>query len=972
VNFSRVILAAVFGSGALFGAEVTLSGRTFTVPDGFTVELAAGTTGVQRPVSACFDDQGRLFVTESSGSNEAPDKQLLNPTHRVLCLADRDGDGIFEHSTVFAEKVMFPQGCLWHQGSVYVAAPPSIWKFTDTNGDGVADQREEWFKGGTLTGCANDIHGPHLGPDGYIYWTKGAFSEQTHTLGNGRVLKDKAAHIYRARPDGSGLDVIMHGGMDNPVEIAFTPEGETLFSSTFIDFTQPGFRDGIAHAIYGGVYGKESDVIEDGRVTRTGPDLFHPFYQAGPAAECGLMRYEGDGLGAEFRDNLFATSFNLHKVTRHILRAKGATYASTESDFLITEDPDFHPTDVLQDADGSLLVVDTGGWYKLCCPSSQLVKPDVLGAIYRVKRVGASALGSTELTVRRKALVQPPSMSNTLPARLKQAVWKQDPAQAAWFREVIQQRAARPDESSQAAEIRVAAEGLGRLRDATSIPLLLQVSGGTTDEFLTHSVILALIEIADPLATRVGLSMRAPGAQRAALIALDQMEGSTLKPAETVRFLSAADAPLQKAASWILGRHPEWGGDLAGWYRQQLLTPAGAADRTAALAQLRILARDPAGQQLLADTLDQPGFAADARNAALGVMAEAGLKDPPAAWIQGVRSVLNRHPDGGAEGLREAIQAARTMSRDESVQKALHGLARQLELPAPLRLEALAALPAGGNLDSADFAFARSQLSADQAPPVRVNAAGLLARAKLSPEQLGLLSGDLKVAGPLELTKLVGAFDSGGDEILGRQMVSALRESKSARALTPGQLKPHFAKFPESTQVEAGKFLDELNADAAQQSVHLETLLKEVQQLGGDVRRGQTVFNGAKAACASCHRIGYLGGNVGPELTKIGEVRSERDLLEALIYPNASFVRSYEPTTVVLNDGEEINGIIRRETESEITLVTGPAAEQRLARSLVKELRPGTVSIMPGGFDQALSRQELADLLVFVKNVRWR
>src|SRR5262249_51028206 len=50
---------------------------------------------------------------------------------------------------------------------------------------------------------------------------------------------------------------------------------------------------------------------------------------------------------------------------------------------------DFHPTDVKEDADGSLLVIDTGGWYKLCCPTSQLHKPDVLGAIYRVRKTGA-------------------------------------------------------------------------------------------------------------------------------------------------------------------------------------------------------------------------------------------------------------------------------------------------------------------------------------------------------------------------------------------------------------------------------------------------------------------------------------------------------------------------------------------------------------------------------------------------------
>src|SRR5881296_3947158 len=388
----RAALALSLIALPAFAAQIKFPNQTFTVPDGFEVELVASPPLVERPVSASFDDRGRLYVTDSSGSNEKPDKQLANPPHRVLRLEDADGDGRFDKSVEFADKVMFPQGCLWHDGSVYVAAPPSIWKFTDTDGDGVADKREEWFKGGTLTGCANDIHGPYLGPDGYLYWTKGAFAEQTQTLDNGRKLNDRAAHIYRARPDGSHLDVVMTGGMDNPVEIAFTPEGETLFTSTFIDFSQPGFRDGIAHAVYGAVFGKQNDVLEDGRVKRTGPDLTHPFYQAGNAAECGLCRYESEVFGPDYHDNFFATTFNLHKVTRHVLLPHGATYASADSDFLVCDSTDFHPTDVLEDADGSLLVVDTGGWYKLCCPTSQLAKPDVLGAIYRIRRKGAPRL----------------------------------------------------------------------------------------------------------------------------------------------------------------------------------------------------------------------------------------------------------------------------------------------------------------------------------------------------------------------------------------------------------------------------------------------------------------------------------------------------------------------------------------------------------------------------------------------------
>src|SRR6185436_6349630 len=133
------------------------------------------------------------------------------------------------------------------------------------------------------------------------------------------------------------------------VEVAFTPEKAVLFTSTFIDFSKPGYRDGIGHAVYGAVFGKIHDVIEDGRVKRTSPEVMHPFYQAGPAAETALCRYESNLFGDDYRDNFFATSFNLRKVTRHVLKPNGATFASTDTDFLVSDNTDFHPTDVLED-----------------------------------------------------------------------------------------------------------------------------------------------------------------------------------------------------------------------------------------------------------------------------------------------------------------------------------------------------------------------------------------------------------------------------------------------------------------------------------------------------------------------------------------------------------------------------------------------------------------------------------------------
>ena len=142
---------------------VTLNGHTFTLPIGFTIELAAKPPLADRPIVADFDEQGRLYVADSSGSNARPKEQLLNPSHRIVRLEDSRGNGVFDRSTVFADKMMFPEGVMWRDGSLYVGAPPSIWKLTDTTGSGKADQRVAWFSGKTLNGCANDLHGPYRG-----------------------------------------------------------------------------------------------------------------------------------------------------------------------------------------------------------------------------------------------------------------------------------------------------------------------------------------------------------------------------------------------------------------------------------------------------------------------------------------------------------------------------------------------------------------------------------------------------------------------------------------------------------------------------------------------------------------------------------------------------------------------------------------------------------------------------------------
>ena len=107
------------------------------------------------------------------------------------------------------------------------------------------------------------------------------------------------------------------------------PAASAIFTCTFFQSPGGGKRDGLIHAIYGGIYGKVHDAdLRAGpqvdRRPRSCPCSLH----MGPAAPCGLTRYESAGFGPDYRDNLFACYFNLHKVSRHVLKPSGATFTT--------------------------------------------------------------------------------------------------------------------------------------------------------------------------------------------------------------------------------------------------------------------------------------------------------------------------------------------------------------------------------------------------------------------------------------------------------------------------------------------------------------------------------------------------------------------------------------------------------------------------------------------------------------------
>ena len=117
-------------------------------------------------------------------------------------------------------------------------------------------------------------------------------------------------------------------------------------------------------------------------------------------------------------------------------------------------------------------------------------------------------------------------------------------------------------------------------------------------------------------------------------------------------------------------------------------------------------------------------------------------------------------------------------------------------------------------------------------------------------------------------------------------------------------------------------------------------------------------------------RYRCTSGKLGPD-ELIGQIRTERDLLEAIVFPNASFVRGYEPLQVTTTAGMVHSGVLKARRPDELVLTIGESQEARIPREQVADMQPGTVSVMPAGYGDQLSRQELADLLAFLKGTKW-
>ncbi len=1008
------------------GPEASLSRRgmaSLGVPGGFRVQKVAGTNLVSYPMLGTVDERGRLFLCESSGKTVKTPEMTADPTYQVSLLEDLNGDGVFDRTTVFADKLTLPAGAVWYRGSLYVAAPPNLYRFEDTDGDGAADVKQIVIGGWNLSANAASLHGPILGPDGWLYLTDGRHGYKIRTK-EGQWLEGKASRIWRCRPDGTGLEWVSGGGFDNPVEVVFTPAGEMIGTMTYFTDPRDGQRDALLHFVEGGVYPKPHPVTSEFK--RTG-ELMPVMTKFARIAPSGLVRYRGPMFGESWRGNLFSAQFNSHRVQRHVLIRDGATFRTEDEDFLTATDPDFHPTDVIEDADGSLLVIDTGAWFIHGCPLSRVSRPQVRGGVYRIRRLNAPApadprgtrigfekLSPAELAplveddrpvVRDRAIdalvAKGESAVVALTALGAASRSEETRCSAVFALSRIGTRAAREavrgalDDPHAAVRVaaarmagmardleavsrlmdlarndappvrRQAAAALGQIGDRRAAGALLAAAAAAGDRFVEHSLIYSLIQLNDKAALTGALAARSAGVRKAALIALDQIDGSPLGREQALAALSDPDDGLRRAALWAASHHPEWSGEVLRAVEARLRAPRfDSGDGAAVRDALAAYCESPAFPSLAARAAIDKFLGPERQALVLDAIEACPRKDYPQVFAEALRSVLR----GSDRALRlRAVTLAHTRGVWQ-LHEDLDRIAAGETESDDTRIAALAALAARQpRLSEPAFRYLLGRLDPAVDAALRLAAAQVIGRSALDDEQLARLARTrVAKADPLILPPLLEAFRRLRNEQVGLDLVAALTRLPGALGAVGGQRLEELTRgFPAAVRTAARPLLDAVGRSRRARIDRLRRL-ESVLSAAGDPGLGRGIFFGAKAACSGCHTIGSEGGHVGPDLTAIGAIRSGHDLLEAIVLPSESFVPGHEVYRVETSDAV-YSGMLASRAPDAVVLVTGPNDQVRIPRQQVVKMGPSPVSLMPEGFDEVLSPKEMADLLAFLR-----
>lgn len=959
--------------------------KAITLKGDFHMELFASEPEVMSPVEMVFDENGKVYVAEMMDYPEDPPPGKPARS-RIRLLEDTNGDGRIDKATVFADSVLAVSGILPWKGGLIVTSAPDILFMKDTNGDGVADERKVLYTGFPRSNHETRITNPRLGIDNWIYCS--------NTGNDGRITS----------PDHPEIAPILVRGADfrfDPVSgKAEAASGPAQFGSTIDEFGERFISQNtthIRHVVAPLRYLARAPLLEVGAVAQDISDHGRPsarmYPLTGPqewrkartalrqqrynenglnvteqlsgwfTAASGGTLYNGDAFPQEYLGNVFTGDVSGNLVHRDLIRPAGATFQAhrgeENSEFLASTDVWFRPCNFANAPDGNLYLMDI---YRQVIETPESIpeeirkkidfyKGDTMGRIYRI---------APNHPLRRGDLK--PALGSLSSAELVNQFANSN----GWHRQTAQRL-------------------LLERQDRSVIPALKEMAKtGATPEARIHALwMLQAYAALEP--QEIALALKdADGRIRKNALQLSESQLNHSRPlAEAVLAMANdPDGQVQFQAALTIGelqdaRSLEVLANLAHarssdrWYRVAILSSVAqhASPFFQALVAKGESWTDPA---LLVDLSALIGarqnkseisqwFAALSKFSQPDKMLEGltrGLKLVNARNLQvpGVESSLTRLLASDNESdQRAAWESSRFFALDALLQRAGRE-ASNSDLPSVRRVAAMRALR-GGRLEAVS--------------PILIEILHSHPAAEIESAAVDSLAAfDDAAAGKIILENWRGYSPDARKHAVSALLAQENRVPLLLQAIEGGQVersaldttaRSHLYESRDPAIVKKAKsLLENTNSDRAK----VVESYREAVNLEGDVKHGKELF---EANCARCHMPRRQGGRVGPDLSGINN-KTKEELLTSILNPSFAIEPRFVNYVITTRDGRMYDGVIANETPSAITLRGGSEeGDQTILRKDIADVRASSVSLMPENFEESLKKQDIADLIAYLR-----
>lgn len=956
-----------------FSAAAVEALSSFEIEPGFKIELIASEPLINDPVAMTIDEYGKMYVVEMPG---VPYNK--SGIGRVVVLEDTDGDGKMDKHSVFADSLILPTGVMKWKKGIIVTDPPNVYYMEDTNGDGVADVRQTVLTGFDTSNLEANVNNPLYGLDNWVYLASLPVVTGNNIHFPGDTSYGFTEASVRFRPQEKKLEPI---------------SGKTQFGHTFDQWGNHLMVNNTIHIYHevmaSGYLQRNTDLVVSNAThnlaahTEVFPITINPEYQMLTnvgvfTAACGLTAYLGGAFPEGYNENVTFVAepaSNLIHVDRVV--PNGATFKAERiherKDFLASKDAYCRMVNMYVGPDGALYIVD---FYRQIIEGPEFMSEDVLkkvdlyngtgtGRIYRVTADNAGppkwAKGLTLGDASDEELVQKLADKNiwwrnnaqrllvdrksagAVPALQKMATQQESPLgrlHALWTLEGIHKLT--PDLimaalKDPAAGIRKNAIKLAELhleKVPQLVPALLALEDDS-DAQVRFQLLCTLGYLNTPQVNTARerllfKDINDKWVQTAALSA-GSLQAVDLLNAVIAKYDTAVTAhnSLIQMLSSIVGKSQST--TVIQSFLQQAFR-SGASQRVT--WQPHVI--EGIGQGL-ANRSPLPADIGRERN----ILVQATLHNNFQSIRNGALRLLHTIGLPDDAQTKAAFEKARDLAADPDAAPDLRASAIQL---------------IGVRNPEAYAAFLKSLINPRNPSPVQLAAI----------RTLGTIPGDdvavyfleqWTAFSPAARSEAIGTF-LGHDE-----RIKLLLDAIEAKKINRSEI-----NWVQSVRLRSqGKYMDRARTVLAITDDSRKDVVDEYSgalKLEGNAAKGLSVY---QMHCVLCHTFkGKLGMHIGPDLGTV-HAWAASDILTSILDPGRSIAVGYDLWSVTLQNGKELQGLIKSESPSAITLINTEGVETNIARQDIASLSALGMSAMPNDFEKKIDKQQMADLLAYLQ-----